>query len=497
MPRRFVFVGGRFLAILALSLVWGPQSAPGQDTRDAVVKIYNSTRTPDFLRPWTKGRSSQSSGSGVIISGNRILTNAHVVQYASRLLVQANQSSQRVPARVIGLAPEIDLAVLTVDDPAWFEGRPQLEFAQGIPDVRTTLNCYGYPIGGEQLSVTEGIVSRIEFASLGVGGMGLRIQVDAAINPGNSGGPAVIDDKIVGLVFSRVGQADNIGFIIPVDEIEMFLQDVADGTYDGKPLLLDQLQTIENPALRRKLGIEGREGGMMVTNPADTPDNPLQAWDVITHVGPHELDRTGAVQIDDNLRLTFQYWIPKLMRDNRIELSIIREGKPMKLQVPLQTESNALLPLLKGTYPRHFIFGPMVFSAATQDLVSSLGPQGQTILSARKSPLVARRFDTRKSPDEELVCLGARMFAHPIAEGYDAQVFAVVERINDVEIRNLAHLVETLRDATGTYITFDLAGTYETMVFDRQELMDATEEVLEEEGIRYQYSDDLKDLWEK
>ncbi len=80
---------------------------------------------------------------------------------------------------------------------------------------------------------------------------GLRIQVDAAINPGNSGGPAIAGDKMIGLAFSKLGgDAQNIGYIIPNEEVDLFLKDIADGHYDGKPAMYDELQTLENPALR-------------------------------------------------------------------------------------------------------------------------------------------------------------------------------------------------------------------------------------------------------
>ena len=84
--------------------------------------------------------------------------------------------------------------------------------------------AYGYPEGGTGLSITKGIVSRIEFARYNFPVSGLRIQIDAAINPGNSGGPAVVGDKMIGLVFSQYGNAENIGYIIPCEEINLFLQ---------------------------------------------------------------------------------------------------------------------------------------------------------------------------------------------------------------------------------------------------------------------------------
>ena len=106
----------------------------------------------------------------------------------------------------------------------------------------------------------------------------MRVQIDAAINPGNSGGPALIDGKMVGLIFSKLTQADNIGYIIPSEEIDLFLKDVADGTYDGKPAMHESLQTLENDALRTFLGVDKKTQGMVVhsSDPAN-PQDPLEA----------------------------------------------------------------------------------------------------------------------------------------------------------------------------------------------------------------------------
>ena len=103
-----------------------------------------------------------------------------------------------------------------------------------LPGIKDAVLAYGFPEGGNSLSITKGIVSRVEFAPYNFPVSGLRIQIDAAINPGNSGGPAVVGDKMIGLTFSRLVNAENIGYIIPSEEIELFLQDIADGHYDGQ-----------------------------------------------------------------------------------------------------------------------------------------------------------------------------------------------------------------------------------------------------------------------
>jgi len=465
--------------------------------RDAVVKIHTTRRPPDFVRPWSKSRPQQISGTGAVIAGQRILTNAHVVSYASRIYVQANQSSQRKPASVVAIAPEMDLAVITVDDKEFFAGRPTLELASDMPKLKDAVNVYGYPIGGQQMSITEGIVSRIEAAAYVLDGFGLRIQVDAALNPGNSGGPAIANGKILGLVVSGIRNAENIGYLIPAEEIQTFLEDVADGTYDGKLRLFGRFQTVENEALRHKLKLDPHQGGMMVTEPIREDDTyPLREFDVITHVGDYELDRQGKIQVQQDLKLTFHYAVPKLAKHGSVPLRILRAGETLSVEVPVTAHRDRLIRPLRGKYPSHFIYGPMLFTAASQDLLTRLRGAGATVLSLRDSPLFKRSRDKPAFPGEELVILGSRLFPHRIAEGYDPQFFAVVSDVNGLKVKNLTHLVEVLRDTEDEFVVLRLAGSYETLAFRRDELAAATEEILEDEGIRYQFSDDLKQIWQ-
>ena len=129
----------------------------------------------------------------------------------------------------------IDLAILKLDDDSFFDSHPPIPREKVLPGIKDAVMVYGYPTGGTTLSITKGIVSRIEFSLYHSSVSGLRSQIDAAINPGNSGGPAIVDGKMIGLAFSRLGDAENIGYIIPCEEIDLFLEDIKDGRYDGKP----------------------------------------------------------------------------------------------------------------------------------------------------------------------------------------------------------------------------------------------------------------------
>ncbi len=464
--------------------------------RESVVKLHVTARAPNFMEPWTKANAKSQSGSGAIIAGNRILTNAHVVLYANQIFIQFHESTDRHPAVVAAISPEMDLAVVEMEDPSLLQGRPPLEIQTGIPGFKETVNVYGYPMGGNDLSITEGIISRIEYANFSSDGAGLRIQVDAALNPGNSGGPAVVDGKIIGLVFSKISQADGIGYLIPSVEIQMFLDDIADRTYDGKPNVFDLRQSTENPALREKLGLTDDVTGVMVKTPDDESDEyPIKAWDVITHIGTHDIDNRGHVELRDDLRVLFPFLIPELTADEHVPMTIFREGQEIEVQVPVVRKRPLILPELNGEYPRHFIYGPMVFTPATRDLVRNLGSKGLTLFAAMDSPLLYSYNAKPDFPDEELVVF--RMLDHRRTKGYGSIPFGVITHVNDISVKNLRHLMELLRDNQQEFITYTVGGLYETIVFRRDEMQETTEDVMDESGIRYQYSKDLAEVWEK
>lgn len=485
----------RLLGCVAATVLLVSAGLQAEMDRASVVKVTVTRRSPDPAQPWTKMPPMDLSGSGAVIEGNRILTNAHVVNYASQVYVQPFQSSDKVTAKVEVIAPEMDLAVLSIEDPKFFESRPPLKFAEKLPHIKDTVNVYGYPVGGSELSVTEGIVSRIDFSSYLAGGGGLLIQVDAALNPGNSGGPAISNDEIVGLVFSRM-EAENIGYLIPVEEIRTFLADAADGKYEGKPQMFDSFQTVENDALRAKLGLPAGIGGAMVQEPGSKDkDYPLKKWDVITQIGEHEISPDGKLTVGE-VRLSFRYWVDKLAKDGKLPLTIVRDGRSMEVELPVSPEANSVLPSLKTTYPRYFVFGPLVFSAATQEYLGRFGEKGLGAFVFRGNPLAARLRDTVDFEGEELVVVAARMFPHRITKDYSDPVTSVVDKVNGIQVKNLRHLAEILRDSKETFDVFEFAGAAESLVFRHEEMKNTTEEILSDNGIRYQCSEDLRDLFE-
>ena len=177
-----------------------PLRAEIADVRKSVVRITTTSQDPDYKVPWNPGNIARGVGAGFIINGPRIITNAHVISNARFITVERENDPKKYPARVKFVAHDCDLAVLEVRDPSFYKGLRPLEIG-GIPKLESGVSVYGYPIGGERLSVTRGVVSRVDFQVYSHSAVDshLACQIDAAINPGNSGGPVLQEGRVVGV----------------------------------------------------------------------------------------------------------------------------------------------------------------------------------------------------------------------------------------------------------------------------------------------------------
>jgi S1-C subfamily serine protease len=499
--------GACLLAVLAASASMAADVPPAEsgsipsNVEEAVVKVFATMRYPDPYKPWTKQSPSEVTASGVVIEGKRILTNAHAVLYASQVQVQANQAGDKIGATVVAVAPDIDLAVLKLDDESFFKQHAPVGRASALPQIKDAVLAYGFPLGGTSLSITKGIVSRIEFVPYSFVVSGLRIQIDAAINPGNSGGPAIAGDKMIGLAFSRLGgESQNIGYIIPNEEIELFLQDIADGRYDGKPSMYDDLQTLENPALRAFLKLDKSVSGIVVHEPyGKDAAYPLKEWDVITRIADVPIDDQGMINLDSNLRVSFRYLVQKVARNGKLPLTIVRAGKTTSIELPVGSNRPFLIPEAKGDYPPYFIYGPLVFSRATSLFLAffNKNPGAVTGFSFMRSPLVTQRGDPPQADREELVVVASPLFPHKLTTGYGNPSGSVVRSVNGTHVRSLRHLVALLRDLKDPFVIFEFDNRGgESLVFPRAEMAAATDEILTDNGVRAQGSPDMLEVWQ-
>lgn len=345
---------------------------------DAIVRVEVDTLQPNFRVPWNIGGTGSGNGTGFLVGKNKFLTNAHVVSNARLIYIKKFDNPTPFKARVLYVAHDCDLAMLELEDGAPFEDVEPLTIGE-IPKLNTTVIAVGYPIGGERISVTRGIVSRIDFRAYSHSAVDfhLAIQVDAAINPGNSGGPVIQDNKVVGVAFQGYSGsvAQNTGYMIPVPVINRFLTDVEDGSYDHYVDLATSHLNLLNPAMRKALDLPNDGVGVMIgsADPSGSAGGVLEVGDVLLSIDGYEIASDGFVEIDDE-RINLNEIVERKFAGDTVEIDILRDGAPMtktvelKRFIPYLIQANGY-----DVSPNFVLFAGMQFQPLDRNLMAAHG----------------------------------------------------------------------------------------------------------------------------
>lgn len=471
--------------------------------RKSVVNFRCKIEERSAMRPWKLEPVQEIGGSGVVIGPGRILTNAHVVHQATEILVNTDQTSLAVPAEIVAVDLFRDLALVKVDDADFIARHPEAALLEGLPKDGTRVTVMGYPMGGEALSTTTGVVSRSEWADIGLlEESGMRVQVDAAVNFGNSGGPAFVDGRIAGLVFSMLDTAvaDNISYLLATEEIRRFLDEAGRGAIDGNCMISAETQTLENPALRAKLGVDGSVSGVVVIG---SETGPLEPWDIVTKINGFPVDNKGQIAIEDGRKVAMDCAAGRFVptpdaRDIAVE--VLRGGKPLELRVPAFTASEGVVRNRpNGAYP-YLVWGPLAFGPVHEGLLEAFAGEGTIgLYYFGDSPVLGALNSDRPSGGREFVAVLCPLMSHPCARGYDAVPGQTVKSVNGRGFANFAEFVALMREVSrgkDEWVTLEFHERgIERLVFRRAEIEDATERVMDANGIRQQASKDVRAVW--
>jgi S1-C subfamily serine protease len=429
----------------------------GSETEKAleksVVQIFTSFREPNWSAPWIFDMTRAASGTGFLIDGDRIMTNAHVVAWTTQLVVRKYHDPKPYLARVEFVGHDVDLAVIKVDDPSFYEGMKPLEFGT-LPKVRSTVVTYGFPAGGQQISYTRGVVSRIEvegYVHIGDRAF-LAGQTDAAINPGNSGGPVIQDDKVVGVAFEGVTGLQSTGYFIPTVIIHHFLDDIKDGTYDGVPEAGLRLSALQNPAFRHMLKLpDDSKRGVRVDQILDIPStlSLIKPNDVLMQVGDYPVDDDGTITYDGNT-VGVSAAVDLAQNGDTIPLKIWRDGQMVDVKLPVKVYSDDDAQGNQyDVLPHYYIYGGLVFTPLSLDYLKTLG-QDWTESAGRDLiyELVYRHLEEPKLWRPEPVVL-ASILDHPVNANFSVRGQVMVDKINGVRIDRLSDVPKAFAAATG------------------------------------------------
>jgi len=408
----------------------------------SIVKIEVATQTANYKTPWNSGRFGGGTGTGFLIGKNLFLTNAHVVSNNKRVFITMHGSARKHKARVLHIAHDCDLALLEVSDFSPFEGLKHLEIGR-IPKLESEVRVIGYPVGGDRISVTRGVVSRIDFNTYAHSraDQHLVVQIDAAINPGNSGGPVLQDGKVVGVAFQGLTSADNTGYMIPTPVVRRFLTDIKDGEYNHYMSLGISEFPMFNPAMRKVYNLTEDQPGVLVAGVvADTPAaKVLKEGDLLTAIDGYAVDSSGSVNIEGE-RVNMNEIVERKFAGDKVKLDYIHDGKKLSSSITLEKFTAAQLQTIQyGKRPRYTVQGGLVFQPLTLNLFSA-----HRLDSPRIRRLIARYVSENIFKEREDVVIMTTVLNDPVNEKLSGFAGNAVESINGVKIKNLQQAHELL-----------------------------------------------------
>ncbi len=460
-----------FLFVFTGASIAQAQNSEIRAIEDSVIKIYTTQSAPDYFTPWRLLSPRQSSGSGSVISGNQILTNAHVVANASYVQAQKHNDPRRYLARVTFISHEADLALITVDEPGFFSDLKALSIGD-LPAPLQEVSVYGYPIGGKSLSITKGILSRVEQQVYAhAGGYLLAGQIDAAINPGNSGGPVIVDQQIVGVVMqaNSGGRAENLGYFVPPSMIRHVLADSEDGVYDGFPDLGFRTQTLDSPAAKKAYGLSDDQNGVLVIKVFD--DAPAQGIleenDVILQIDDFDIAEDGSIRLSDDILTDYKHAIDLHHVGESVAITYARHGQ---VQTTMLDAREALdsYSLVTGEQfdkiPEYYIYGGILFVPLNMNLIKRWGNDWSR--TAPVSLLQAR--NEWSSPERRQLVVALQVMAADVNLGYHDWRNWIVEYVNGEPVRDFDHFANLIRDNENDNVVMENKNGYQLVINHEQ-----------------------------
>jgi S1-C subfamily serine protease len=456
------------------------------DPERSVIQIFTFSQQPIWDAPWRFDAVRRMGGSGFVIKGKRIMTNAHVVSWGRQIMVRRYQDPRPYVAEVEYVGHDCDLAVLTVQDTHFFENLDPLELGE-LPKVRSAVVTYGYPAGGEEISYTRGVVSRIElepYAHTGNRRL-LTCQTDAAINPGNSGGPVIQDDRVVGVAFQGMAGLENAGFFIPTPVIEHFLKDIEDKHYDGFPFAGLRVMPLQNPAYRSLLKLPDNDLGARIDGmlPISMTEKVLKLDDVLLKIGDFPVASDGTILYRGN-RVSSALAFQSVQAGQSLPLEIWRDGQQMDVSLPVSAyEGDHAAGSQYDTLPRYLVYAGLVFTPLSLDYLRTLGRNTPEIsIGEMYYELYYRSFEEPSKTRSEPIVL-ASVLADSVNANLRIRGRALVDQINGVRIEKLEDVVRAFETSTNNFDELEFLPHHSFETLERSEVAKANSRILKTYGI--------------
>jgi S1-C subfamily serine protease len=468
----------------------------------SIVQIFSDKTIVDYVRPWSISHKERSTGSGFAIElvgfkkqTKYILTNAHCVNEASYVTVRKQGISRTFRAKIEAIGYEVDQALLSVDSKEFWDVTPPLTFG-GIPSKLSKVQVLGYPLGGHNIAITQGVVNRIRIIPYFHVTKGITLQIDAPINFGNSGGPAVNEHgEVIGIAFA--GEDDtrtqNMGYIIPTIIVDLFLGNLkTHKSFNGLCSLGIHKQKLNNNTLREFYRLEPHHTGILVSyvEELSAVQGKIKEGDIITKFNNINIDSDGTIAMRDLIqnaqdcgpkvvstevrssdsdkeveialasdeRVPFNNAMSLQLPGADIKLTILREGKYKEIKIKAKLR-DFLVPILPyQAAPSYYIIGGLVFVPLTLMMIEQM-------IEANDDDSLAGYMGAEKLVEDQQKVVLSDILLTEITDGYKEKN-QILMTVNDRIILNLEHLHDVIAEELkkSKFLKFEFENDEDIMV---------------------------------
>ena len=425
--------------------------APSSPLRTGIVSVRVTGQDWNWRTPWEKQAPWTRTVTGLVVPGHRILLAS--TAFGNDLLVEAQKlgSEERSVARVDLVDQEGPLALVTVDDPAFWEGLEPLPLADRAPQEGEVAILRWQRSG--LLDAFPGTIRQVRSGRNGQSQTSLlTLEIGATADGLGESEVVIARGHVAGLLTGRVGDAYG-ALAAPV--LKQFLDGAAKGDWRGFARAGVAWEDLTNPALRGWLGLQPGETGIRLTHVArnGSAGGLLKPGDVVLELDGKTLDPTGYYEHPVYGRMLFAL----LFSDGRqpgetMPAKVLRGGKRLDLQLPLRVmppDQERVPPYVYGRGPDYVVVGGLVFEELTRPYLSTFGDW------ARRGPprllIAIDREPEEEGAELERIILLSSVLPDAANLGYQELKDVIVERVNGRPVARMADLRRAFASPEGGF----------------------------------------------
>ena len=471
------------LTTLLLGHATAVQARP--DHGDHVVKLHVTYQIHDEYQPWSKTKPKQRTAHAVLVRDHVFVTEAEMVENATLIQVEKHGEPRKVPARVLHLDRHVNLALVTVDEPGFFDDLQPAPIADAVP-IGKEYRVVRWKEG--QLEGAASRFSRMEVFSLRTYGAKVALLVvNSDLGGGGAVEPLFFRRDLVGIT---EWAKDDRAHVIPAEVIRTYLDAaLADGEYRGFGDLGLYWQENRDPALAAYLGLQGDPRGIIIrdVHEGGSAHDVIQARDILLSLDGHAIDADGYYEHPRYGRLQFAHiLIDGHLTGDVLPLQLLRDGRVLELEMTLVPYS-ADLPLVAwrapDTPPPYLVAGGLVFRELDLNYL-----QAWKDWSKKAPRRLVTFWDLQRhgqTPDQQGIVLLAYVLPDPYNIGYHSVNHAAVARVNGQPVDSIADVAAAFEQPLDGYHVIEMMpnGSRHEIVLDAETFEEATGRILGSYGI--------------